>query len=333
MLEWENGRYLEEIREMWQNNFHDPVLYTQFYFEEVYGKNRILVNKDSEDNMRGMLHLNPYTLLVNGNEKQAHYIVAVATKEEYRKRGFMSALIKRALQDMYQAGETFTYLMPAAEKIYLPHDFRTVYEQDIKYYQPGETEEGMEVSKAVEADCEALAQWANYMLGGKYQIFARRDEAYYQRLIRECGSDGGSLMIYRKNGEITDCRLYYPDEEEPKSEKPKIMVRIVDVRRMLMSVRLKSLMAACFQITDPIIPENNRCVTITGTEFSGVMLMDSKPENSEGTITVAALASLLFGAKSVDEVCEEEGVQMSERMKGEMEKIVPLSQIYLNEVV
>ena len=47
MLEWENGRYLEEIREMWQNNFHDPVLYTQFYFEEVYGKNRILVNKDS----------------------------------------------------------------------------------------------------------------------------------------------------------------------------------------------------------------------------------------------------------------------------------------------
>ena len=63
------------------------------------------------------------------------------------------------------------------------------------------------------------------------------------------------------------------------------------------------------------------------------MLMDSKPENSEGTITVAALASLLFGAKSVDEVCEEEGVQMSERMKGEMEKIVPLSQIYLNEVV
>ena len=61
--------------------------------------------------------------------------------------------------------------------------------------------------------------------------------------------------------------------------------------------------------------------------------MDSKPENSEGTITVAALASLLFGAKSVGEVCEEEGVQMSERMKGEMEKIVPLSQIYLNEVV
>ena len=322
----------QTTRELYEEIFsEDSKAVVDYYYTEKTKDNQIYAVKE-DGKLCAMLHLNPYTLLVNGNEKQAHYIVAVATKEEYRKRGFMSALIKRALQDIYQAGETFAYLMPAAERIYLPHDFRTVYEQDIRYYQQGKTEEGAEVVEAGETDCEALAQWANRVLSDRYQIFAKRDEAYYQRLIRECGSDGGSLMIYRKNGEITDCRLYFPDEE-PKTEKPKIMVRIVDVRRMLMSVRLKSLMAACFSITDPIIPENNRCVTITGTEFSGVMLMDSKPENSEGTITVAALASLLFGAKSVGEVCEEEGVQMSERMKGEMEKIVPLSQIYLNEVV
>ncbi len=35
---------------------------------------------------------------------------------------------------MYQAGVTFTYLMPATEAIYLPHDFRTMYEQNIEYY-------------------------------------------------------------------------------------------------------------------------------------------------------------------------------------------------------
>ena len=82
-----------------------------------------------------------------------------------------------------------------------------------------------------------------------------------------------------------------------------------------------------------MIEENNRCVMITGTEFSGVMLMDGKRENSEGTITVAALASLVFGAKTADEICEEDGVTMSERMKEELQKMVPLSHIYLNEVV
>ena len=111
------------------------------------------------------------------------------------------------------------------------------------------------------------------------------------------------------------------------------MVRIVDARRMLMSLRLTSLMAVCFQITDPVIEENNRCVVLTGPEFSGAMLMEGKRVNSEGTITIAALTSLVFGAKTVEEVCEEDGVSMTERMKKEMSKIIPLSDIYLNETV
>ena len=97
-----------------------------------------------------------------------------------------------------------------------------------------------------------------------------------------------------------------------------------------MSLRLTSLMAVCFQITDPVIEENNRCVVLTGTEFSGAMLMEGKRVNSEGAITIAALTSLIFGAKTV---CEEDGVSMTERMKKEMSKIIPLSDIYLNETV
>ena len=138
------------------------------------------------------------------------------------------------------------------------------------------------------------------------------------------------MKIYRKDGKIADCRGYYPEED---GGKPKIMIRIVDVRRMLMSLSLRSLTGVAFCVTDPLIEENNRCLVITGTEFSGVMLMDGKEENSEGTITVAALTSLLFGAKSVEEVCEEEGVRMSDRMRSEMEKLIPLSEIYLNEAV
>ncbi len=61
---------------------------------------------------------------------------------------------------------------------------------------------------------------------------------------------------------------------------------------------------------------------ITGTEFSGVMLMDGKPENSEGTITVGALASLVFGVKTAEEICADGDAVMSERMK-EKRKTLP----------
>ena len=63
------------------------------------------------------------------------------------------------------------------------------------------------------------------------------------------------------------------------------------------------------------------------------MLMDGKEENSEGTVSVEALGELLFGVKTVKEICLEEGVSMSDRMKEEMKKIIPLSKIRLDEEV
>ena len=301
------------VRPLYEEVFsEDSTSFVDYYFTEKTKDNVIYVLEE-EGAVRSMLHLNPYQIMVNGIEKTAHYIVAVATQESWRKRGYMKALIRKALKDMYQDGENFTFLMPAAEAIYLPHDFRTVYEQEKRYFH-GEGEP-LKIEEAGE-----LAELAESYLSAHYQVYAKRDAAYYERLIKD-------------GGRITDCLIDVPDFERAEKEKPKIMVRIVDARRMLMSLRLTSLMAVCFQITDPVIEENNRCVVLTGTEFSGAMLMEGKRVNSEGAITIAALTSLVFGAKTVEEVCEEDGVSMTERMKKEMSKIIPLSDIYLNETV
>lgn len=245
----------------------------------------------------------------------------------------MAGMLKQALNDMYADGETFTFLMPASESIYLPFDFRTVYEQNRAYYDPeAEVEEGTDVTDASVEDAEKMAVYMEGRLSQSYQVYAKRNTAYYERLIKEYASDGGTLKIYKKEGAVTDIKIA-AEAEEVDGEKPKIMIRIIDVRRMLMSLRLKTFMGTCFTVTDPVIKENNRCVMITGTEFSGVMLMDGKPENSEGTLTVAALTSLVFGVKTAEEICADGDAVMSDRMKEELDKIIPLSQIYLNETV
>ncbi len=321
-----------DTRSLYEEVFsEDSASFVDYYYSENTKDNQVYAVEE-DDGIRAMLHLNPYRIWVNGSVKEVNYIVAVATQEEYRKRGYMAALLKRSLKDMYEAGEAFTFLMPASERIYLPFDFRTVYEQDRKFYrEEDEAIPGISITDAAAADCKGLAEAANQELSGSCQVFAVRDEAYYERLIREYDSDGGKLKIYRRDDKIVDCRGYYPQEEEDGT--PKIMVRIVDVRRMLMSLSLHSFAGACFCVTDPLIEENNRCIVITGTEYSGVMLMDGKEENSEGTISVAALASLVFGAKTVEEVCLEEGVLMTDRLREELGKIIPLSKICLNETV
>ena len=161
-----------------------------------------------------------------------------------------------------------------------------------------------------------------------YQVYTLKSEMYYERLMKEYASEGAKLMLYYLNGHLVGNCPYVPEQEE--EEAPKIMIR---TKRMLASVSLRELTAVCFQITDPIIEENNRTVVVTGTEHSGVMLMDGKEENSEGTVTVEALGELLFGVKTVKEICLEEAVSMSDRMKEEMKKIIPLSKIRLDEEV
>ena len=110
----------------------DSKRFIDYYYTEKTKDNQIYVAEE-DGGIQAMLHLNPYELNVNGTKKKANYIVAVATRESYRGRGFMKALLETALKDMYREGESFTYLMPVAEAIYTPHGFRTLYTQQLEY--------------------------------------------------------------------------------------------------------------------------------------------------------------------------------------------------------
>lgn len=139
MIVWDDGTKKQRVYEMWEDNFHDPVSYADFYFSEVYGKNEVLLNQETQvddDIVKGMLHLNPYTLHVKGQPAQAKYIVGVATDEEYRRQGVMRELLVKTFQELRGRGEMFTYLMPADENYYLPFDFRfgmAQVEQELEY--------------------------------------------------------------------------------------------------------------------------------------------------------------------------------------------------------
>lgn len=325
LAEMEHGK----TRSLYEEVFsEDSSSFIDYYYSEKTKDNTIFVVEE-DGGIQAMLHLNPYTLMVNGRKEPSHYIVAVATREKYRKRGYMAELLKEALRSMYKEGEPFTFLMPASESIYTPYGFRTVYEQEHRYLSETECG-GNGIRLAEEKDCEALAAFAEHALAGRAKVYAERTPAYYRRLLKEYRSDGGNSAIIEEDGKICDLR---PIVTEAENEKPKIMIRIVYLKRLLQILELRCLMAACFHVTDPLIEENNKCFLLTGTEFSGVMLMEGKPENSEGVLTVEALGSLIFGSKTVEEIAAEEGVSMTERLKGELEKIVPLSPIYLNEIV
>lgn len=153
-------------------------------------ENQVLVREEA-DKIQSMLHLNPYHLQVRNAEWDIDYIVAVATRADMRHRGYMRSLLLQMMEDMRKRQLPFCFLMPAAEAIYTPFQFVFVYDQPV-----WKLKEQVKLKRAAIEGTEVLrlaADWMQHWMEQRYELFARRDEAYVNSLLQEVKSEMGSL--------------------------------------------------------------------------------------------------------------------------------------------
>ena len=205
-----------------------------------------------------MLHLNPYTMIVNGYEVRSNYIVAVATLKDYRHRGYMRMLLETALRQMVADRMPFTFLMPASESIYTPFDF--------VWISPF-TELPMRV---VHLDADGQ----NRYLAARYQMFCKRDARYMENLEAEHLAEAG---------------------EAPMSEIPPFMARITDVEQMLRLTSSREEKTIWLHVKDDVIEENNGYFCWkTGPEASSAEKLAEEPEHVDLELSVGELTSMIF---------------------------------------
>lgn len=246
----EHGR----TRKLWEDVFsEDSKAFLDYYYFLKARDNEIYVLEEEE--IRSMLHLNPYPVAVCGETFLSHYIVGVATEVACRGRGYMRTLLVRALEEMYGRKEWFTFLMPAAEGIYTPYDFRFVYAQEQETLPVAEAghllmearEDAAEAGNVLEAgmfgavsnmgttrfdtgaaisdravlsdvdatlsDAAEMAEFFTKYFAGRWQVYAVRDESYYQRQIFEQQSEGGGIRLMREQGRLVGMFFYSREGE------------------------------------------------------------------------------------------------------------------------
>lgn len=399
-----------KTRLLWEKVFQeDSKAFLDYYYFFKTRENSVYVVEEDEE-IRSMLHLNPFLIQVGEGQFDVRYIIAVATEESYRKRGYMGMLLRKAMQAMYQEKQPFIFLMPAAEAIYTPYDFRFVYDQNVWKYTVVEKQEqkSLPVSEAGIGDGADLAAFFMEYFSERFQIYAVRDEQYYQTMLFEQQSENGGIAILKRSEKIVGCFLYGDEDgleireplylkeyetefwaavgkvcekhgqkealvyagisEEEKigtvefqKQKPTIMVRILHLESLLRLLKTKAgeQIDCSFAVLDSILTQNSRVWKLQSSpigeseegeeavkeadvakEVEKQRLSDCETkiyvretEDSEGVLSIAALTSLLFGYKSVEEVAEEPDVFLSERLKGELKKIQLFDKIYLNEIV
>lgn len=237
--------------------FEDTKKFVDYYYEYKILDNEILVLEE-DDMLVSMLHLNPYTMIVNGYEVKSNYIVAVATKKNYRHRGYMRVLLEKALCDMAEQKMPFTFLMPASESIYAPFDFVWICSHTKLPHR----------IECMDADGQ------NRYLASRYQMFCKRDERYMENFMAEKRSEEG---------------------EVPAGKIPPYMARITDVCQMLRLVNSIQEQTLYLYIKDSIIKKNDGYfLWETSMESSRVEKLNGIPERIDLELTIGELTSMVF---------------------------------------
>lgn len=247
-----------QSRSLYERVFsEDTKKFVDYYYSCKIRDNEILALEE-DGQIVSMLHLNPYNMIVNGYEVESNYIVAVATHEDYRHRGYMRILMEKALKDMSLQGMPFAFLMPASESIYTPFDFVWV----CPYTElPG---------RVAQMDMETQ----NRYLASRYQMFCRRDERYMENQRAERLAEEGEAL---------------PEKMPP------YMVRITDVCQMLRIAQSRKPRKLYLHVKDSIIEKNNGYFLWNISENSSVAeRLIIIPETVDLELTAGELASMIF---------------------------------------
>lgn len=356
-----------DTRIIWEQIFEeDTEKFLDYYYNyySIRKSNSIICKYKDKHNIISMLHLNPYKININNSLYNSNYIVAVATLEEHRKKGYMAQILNKALNDMFNNKEPFTFLRPASDKIYLPFGFRYIYNHDfleiknIKNFDLKDlsnlkilNQSNIELvfESVNNFDFEFIADFTNKVLQNK-NLFCNRDEFYIRTLLEEVKSENGDIIkIYKKdNLEFIGYYVYWGDivravffnnkenfnkYTQLKETKPLVMARIINIFEYFKNFTATQNIELIINLSDKIIKENNGVMHLIINKENSNIFKIGEVENSnyyyrvDLVLDIADLTSLFFGYKSIQEFTD--NLEIIQKF----DKINFLSNIFIDEEV
>lgn len=244
-----------------------------YYYQYKMADNDVYAATDGKE-ISGMLCLNPYRVSVRGKIYPLFYIVAVATKKEYRRKGIMRAVLTQALCDQAKKGLPFTYLKPANQAYYTPFDFVFISDRMHRRFRKDLLrEEAYDENKGAD-----VIVFTNQYLQKHFDVYALRDARYMQDLTAELKAGKGSIsLLYERETlqgvwirdypdiQEENARLLFADsflEKETAPPTKALMGRLLSLPAFAETAVLspdckKDSMVCYFSFSDALISENN----------------------------------------------------------------------------
>lgn len=206
---------LADLYKLWHEVFNDSIEFCDYYFKEKIRDNKI-IGVEENGSIISMIHLNPYSLNLNGKAIASYYIVGVATQKEYRGRGLLKQTIDKALNDMYNYHIEFTFLTTVDENIYLRYDFQyitacinTTIDSSNNYINIKS-----DIRDLNNSNLDEFLNYYNTKMKASYNCFVIRDSYYTVRILKEMTCETGFIKLFYKNSVLKGYIIYYNDNSD-----------------------------------------------------------------------------------------------------------------------
>ncbi len=223
-------------RKMWKEIFGDTDRYIDFYFREKAARSRIYSRYEG-GTLASMAFFTPYEVICCGKECVCPCIVGVATRPEYRHRGYMRSLLEQGLREAAQHGSKLAFLTPADEKIYEPLGFRGVQYRTV-VRASGRCRAWYTAHPFIQleqGEKERAAQFAAQVLSGmRFDLYRKRSAAYYEMLDKEASALDGSVIVLKEKDRVRGVVSYI--YEDRRYEVTEAVCREDDGQKALESV-------------------------------------------------------------------------------------------------
>ncbi|WP_250278950.1 GNAT family N-acetyltransferase [[Clostridium] colinum] len=312
MIEYLSKSDKNKTRKIWENIFkEDTKEFLDYYYKHKTINNKIIckiLNKE----IVSMLHLNPYKISINNKTYESYYIVAVATLENHRKKGYMAEILNTCLNDIYIEKVPFVFLRPAKKEIYLPFDFEYIYNHNYLNLNISSLKE----VEIFENDYQNLANFTNKFLENEYNTFCIRDYDYIKTLHQEVKSEQGNIIMLFDNDKFIGYYVYWGVKEKTtraifldkkftdiKETKPLVMARIINLYEFFKNFSLKAnyddKISLCLNITDNIINKNNGLFRLNVSKHNSYIEPLTMPDKNVLDINIKDLISICFNYKPI----------------------------------
>jgi len=259
-------------------------------------------------------------------ETKCHYLYAVATAPEFRKQGVMGQILRKVIQDLYEDGEVFTYLIPSSEKnaqIYRKYGFaRVMNKYTLKsHLLRKDSLSDIRSYSARREDIPALSEFAQRKMAENFAIYICKNSNYFEKMLELMEIDEGEITIFEKEGNICGYRVGSEDDVleevlddtvrelalESSESNPYTMARVLNIPKMLEYVSTIASGHIYIEVMDSVIEENNGVFLWTYGVQGNVRSHHwekVEQQKSEVKVSVEDFTAHLMGYKKIEHLPE-----------------------------